>query len=127
MVGEQDAVSAGEFGRWRSDFQAFQARLDERLDAGFGGMNDRLDDLNGRTRKNSEAISVLDERVNSIRVSGCAQLSAHRAVMDEVPLAVRKTWRDWHPAAKAGAGVGVGAGLIAVVELINRLLAHFGM
>jgi hypothetical protein len=30
--------------------------------AGFTGVHERLDALNGRTRKNSEAIAVLDER-----------------------------------------------------------------
>ena len=104
-----DFVTSGEFGRWRSDFQAFQERLDERLDRGFSGVNHRLDDLNGRTRKNSEAIVSLDQRIDSIRNGGCGQLRAHQKLLGTD--APKARWRD----RRVWFGGGVGAALIAAM------------
>jgi hypothetical protein len=59
-----DYVTSGEFGRWRSDFAAFQDRLQEQLRDGFSGVNERLDISNGRTRKNEQEIATLQERTS---------------------------------------------------------------
>ena len=110
-----DFITSGEFSRWRSDFQEFQGRLDERLDKGFDGLNHRLDDLNGRTRKNSEAIIALDSRVENIRTSGCSQVAAHKKTLDRItPQPHRKRdKRVW----LGGAG---GASLIAALYEVAR-------
>lgn len=36
--------------------------LKEQIREGFKGVNDRLDDLNGRTRKNEQEVAVLKDR-----------------------------------------------------------------
>lgn len=118
-----DVVTGGEFGRWRADFAAFQERLDERMDRGFGGLNSRLDDLNGRTRKNAEAIVALDGRIDAIATHGCGQLEAHRAVME----ANGPEGKPWHRDKRTWVGTGVGAGVIAVLyEIISTLHAYIG-
>ena len=114
-------ITSGEFSRWRADFQGFQERLDERLDSGFDGMNHRLDELNGRTRRNSEAIIALDSRVENIRHSGCARLASHqkaRALGAAAPTSWHKDKRIWF-------GVGGGASVIAVLyEAAQALHAY---
>lgn len=122
----EDFVTGAEFGRWRADHQAFQARLDSRLDAGFGGINERLDTLNGRTRKNSEDIVVLDQKVLGIATRGCGKYQEHSEALESV-VVKSGGFRDWHPVAKAGAGAGVFAVLATLMEIVNRLLQHFGL
>lgn len=112
---DQEFVTAGEFGRWRQDFQAFQARLDDRLESGFGGLNTRLDDLNGRTRKQAEAIVALDVRVSEIASHGCGQLEAHRAAMDAVAETRGGSRRPYV------IGGGIVAGIAAVAEIVKAV------
>jgi hypothetical protein len=126
----EDYITGAEFGRWRSDHQAFQARLDSRLDAGFDGINERLDTLNGRTRKNSEDLVVLDQKVLHIAARGCGKYAEHKDAIESLvtkEVATRQGWQDWHPAVKAGAGVGGFTALAALMEIFNRLLQHFGV
>jgi hypothetical protein len=127
----EDYITGSEFGRWRSDHQAFQARLDSRLDAGFDGINERLDTLNGRTRKNSEDLVVLDQKVLHIAARGCGKYGEHKDVIEAIaardPSVARPGWQDWHPAAKIGAGAGGFAVLATLMEMVNRLLQHFGL
>lgn len=82
---ETEYITGAEFGRWRVDFQAFQDRLEDRLAEGFHGVHSRLDELNGRTRKNSESIVVLTKDVELLQTKGCAQLQAHRGLLDVLP------------------------------------------
>jgi len=110
-------VSGAEFGRFRADFQAFQNRLEERLDHGFVGMNNRLDALNGRTRNSEQNIAVIERRlgaieaedsyiektVEDIKSHGCAQLEKHEAVVETLG------WSSRKKVAAAGGLVGLGA------------------
>lgn len=120
-------VTSAEFTRFRSDFTAFQDRLQRQIDGGFTGVHGRLDELNGRTRGNSEAIVGLGTRLTSlekeegealavvegIRDHGCSQFENHSSVMR----AMNGDERDdldltghWSPRKK----VAVGGGLVAV-------------
>lgn len=115
-------VTSGEFGRWRADFQAFQERLDERLDTGFSGLNHRLDDLNGRTRKNSEAIVALDSRVENIRQSGCSQVRSHRSTLDKLDAGGTANWHKDKRVWFGGAG---GASLIMALYEVAKAVQSF--
>ena len=108
-------ITSGEFSRWRHDFQEFQGRLDDRLDKGFDGLNHRLDDLNGRTRKNSEAIIALDSRVENIRMSGCSQLTRHQNTLDIVAQPEK-----WHKDKRVWMGGAGGASIIAALYEVAR-------
>ena len=46
----------------RDDIDHAADRLEARMREGFKGINDRLDALNGRTRKNENAIAILEDR-----------------------------------------------------------------
>ena len=111
-----DNVTGAEFGRWRSDFAAFQDRLESRLSMGFGQINARLDELNGRTRKNSEGLGVLDARVSSIQEQGCAQIHAHRELVTEASALAAPAPSRKRDAAMAGGG----AGLFVIFDLILK-------
>ncbi len=104
-------ITGGEFGRWRQDFQGFQERLDERLDRGFGGLNNRLDELNGRTRKNSEAIVSLDSRAENIRTGGCSPVKTHQAALAKMTLPRER----WHKDRRLWFGSAAGASVIALL------------
>jgi hypothetical protein len=124
-----DFITGAEFGRWRLDHQAFQARLDSRLDAGFDGINERLDTLNGRTRKNSEDIVALDQKVLHVATRGCAKYGEHKDAIEAIvakEVVTSGGFKDWHPVAKVGAGAGGFAIIAAMMEIINRMLQHFG-
>jgi hypothetical protein len=115
-------ITGGEFGRWRQDFQSFQERLDERLDRGFGGLNNRLDELNGRTRKNSEAIVSLDTRVENIRTSGCQNLKAHQTTLAKIGPPQQR----WHSDKRLWFGSAAGASVIALLyEVAQAVHAYF--
>ncbi len=111
-------ITGGEFGRWRQDFQSFQVRLDERLERGFGGLNDRLDDLNGRTRKNSEAIVALDSRVENIRTSGCQNLKSHQAALTKLAVPPQQ----WHKDKRLWFGSAAGASAIAAIYEVAQAI-----
>ena len=108
-------ITSGEFARWRSDFQAFQGRLDGRLDKGFDGLNDRLDDLNGRTGENAKAIIALDSRVENIRTSGCSQVKAHRNTLDRIA-----SPEKWHQDKRVWVGGAGGASIVAALYEIAK-------
>lgn len=59
----------------KDDLNRLEDRLTEAMQAGFSGVHERLDALNGRTRKNSEDIVQLRERVRGIAPK------SHRGVM----------------------------------------------
>jgi hypothetical protein len=124
-------LTTGEFGRFRADFTQWQAELRRQMFEGFQGTHTRLDDINGRGRKNSEAIAVLESEVRNLTDHGCAQYDEHRKVLTEVvvpSLEKRSTpWSEWHPAAKVGAAGGGFAVLAALMEIFGRILAHFGV
>jgi hypothetical protein len=132
----EDYVSGAEFGRFLQDFSRFQDRLERRLNDGFGGMNARLDDLNGRTRKNSEAIaaavvrldaienedSEIERAVANIRDHGCSQLESHATVMRAVANGGDgdgDLLSGYWPRKKK---IAVGGGLLALGGVIGTLL-----
>lgn len=138
-----DVVTGAEFGRWRSDFQAFQTRLDSQLLDGFRGVHSRLDELNGRTRHNSEAIIVasarldriedednkIEEVVRSIKDDGCSQLANHAQILKatggvpaESILPFNLTSRK---VAVGGGLVGLGTILWPILREIPHLLQNF--
>lgn len=122
----EDNVSGAEFGRWRQDFSAFQDRLESRLNDGFTGVHDRLDELNGRTRKNSEAVVALDMRVTAIQSTGCGQFQAHRAVL-EATTDLDAPTRKWHQDKRIigpAVGLGVPAALYGGFELIKVVFEY---
>lgn len=125
-MGDEDSVSGAEFGRWRADFQAYQTRLDTRLDKGFGDLNERLDTLNGRTRSLESGVAVLGSRVTKVETSGCGQLLQHQQVISA--MAVTPDAKPIHRDPRAYAGAGIGT-LIATVlyELIKHLVPGLGV
>jgi hypothetical protein len=142
---DADMVTGAEFGRWRSDFAAFQERLETRLNEGFGGLNGRLDELNGRTRKNTEELVAVDTRldqlepigtrVQAIQERGCAQLATHRQLLatdaGEGLTLTPARWTKKKQALVGGGLVASGAALLPLLQEILRLfhdlLVHFGM
>jgi hypothetical protein len=108
-----DFVTGGEFSRWRSDFQAFQSRLDERLDSGFAGINDRLDRLNGRQRVSEEALA-------RIQAGGCGQLAQHRELLQRSSEVAGLTAKN--KAVLAGGAAGITGVVVAVVEVVKAWL-----
>ena len=128
-----DFITGGEFGRFRADFTNWQVEIRRQMADGFAGTHERLDDINGRGRTNSEAIRVLETEVHSLTEHGCAQYEKHRETLETVvvPTLARvarpRVWDEWHPAAKVGASVGGFALLATLMELVARVLAHFGI
>lgn len=129
-----DMITGAEFGRFRVDFSAWQDRLETRLSEGFAGVHNRLDELNGRTRKNTENLMVLDAKVArlepiethvmEIQSKGCAQFEAHRALMSPAEIAEeeRPKWPRRRQVAAGGGLVGAGVLLTKLVDIIYQ---HF--
>lgn len=96
MGGDRDReyLTVGEFERWREGFHEWQVELKNDLASGFDGINDRLDKLNDRTRKNSEDIVA-------VREGGCKRFRQHP---------VRRNW---------GWVASISAVLVAGLELLK--------
>lgn len=128
-------VTSGEFGRWRTDFAAYQTREADHLesmerrivahiDARVDGIDQRLDELNGRTRKNSEAIIALDSQVEAIATHGCGQLAVHRQTLAEMEDRRPPLHRDRRAYGSAGLGAAVVALLYAAASWLQHLSAR---
>jgi hypothetical protein len=108
---ERDCITAAEFTRWMQQESEFRSRLEHRLEVnaaavqtGLGVIQAHLAEINGRTRKNSEAIAVLERElqameseerhieavVDEIKAKGCAQLVAHREVVETLGWPAKK-------------------------------------
>jgi hypothetical protein len=138
--GDAEMITAGEFGRFREDLSSWQDRLVGQLGDGFKGVHDRLDELNGRTRKNSEGLAevivrqehfepVVD-RIQSIQEHGCAQIDAHRAMLATGDVVLGPPAWDSRKKAIVGGGlIAGGAALWPVLQGIlgaaHQLLDHF--
>jgi hypothetical protein len=124
-------ITGGEFGRFRADFTAWRAEIAKQMTDGFAGVHSRLDDINGRGRKNSEDIRVMEAELHNLVENGCAQYNDHRKLLDDVVVPAvsrpKVLWENWHPAAKVGAGAGGFVGLATFIELFDRLLKHWGI
>jgi hypothetical protein len=76
---------------------------------------------------------VVEADLSRLTQHGCAQYEKHRETLETVvvPTLARvarpRAWDEWHPAAKVGASVGGFALLATLMELVGRVLAHFGI
>lgn len=73
----------------KDDLRHVESSLGRQIDAGFAGLNKRLDDLNGRTRDNEMDIAVLKDRGGASRSSSVAWGSGAGAFVVGVIEAVR--------------------------------------
>lgn len=71
-------------------------RLYERIDRGFEQMNDRLDELNGRTRTAEQKIAVLEDRGIRVRDNPARWAGGIAIVGGLVAEAVKRVWGG-HP------------------------------
>lgn len=125
-----DYVTGAEFGRWRLDFNSFQDRLETHLrasdverQAGFTGVHERLDELNGRTRKNSEALVALDGQVANVQARGCGQIAEHQKTLLAISQAPAVTTEEppWHKNKNTWLGMGGGATIAAILYELVRI------
>lgn len=142
-----DFVSSAEFTRWMSEQSDFRMRLESRIGAQHSEVvstlrriEDQVNQTNGRTRANGEAIAGLTVRLvtieaenekvesiaQSIRDEGCSQLAAHQTLLQG------GTPSDWSPRKKAAVVGGILAGGSLVwpavsefVKLANEVIHHF--
>ena len=112
MGGEHDAITAGEFGRFRDD-------LDGRLIELRTDIRDGFANLNGRTRSQAEAIVALDTKILHIASRGCARYDEHREVLDGLAGGGLSKKRQ------AVTAAGAGAGLVGVIEIARAVVTHF--
>jgi len=119
-----DYVTGAEMSRWMTEESDFRARLERRMadnaqavQVGLGRIETHLAEINGRTRKNSECIAVIEREldaiksedgsiermVEQIRIHGCGKLKAHKDVLQTIG------WTPRKKAAVAGGLFGAGA------------------
>lgn len=123
MPTNHDYVTGAEFARWMREESEFRDRLERRMatsaaavQTGLDKIESHLAEINGRTRKNSEAIAVIEreveaiksedaaieEAVENIKVHGCGQLGNHETVLRTLG------WTTPKKAAVAGGLIGGG-------------------
>jgi hypothetical protein len=128
-----DYITAGEWGRFRADHSQWRIEIARQINDGFTGVNARLDQMNGRARDTAAGLEVVEADLSRLTQHGCAQYEKHRETLETVvvPTLARvarpRVWDEWHPAAKVGASVGGFALLATLMELVGRVLAHFGI
>lgn len=140
---DRDYVTGSEFSRWMAEEQEFRARLERRMadnaqavQTGLNKIEEHLADINGRTRKNSEAIAAatvrldriehedqtIEQVVQDIRDRGCSQLSHHADLVQRT-----EGMAEWSGKKKAGAAAGlVGLGALiwpAIQEIASAVHA----
>lgn len=121
-----EVITAGEFGRFRADFQQFQTRLEQRLNDGFTGLHSRLDDIDARTRSNAERIVCLDVRLGRIERDEQAVNTTVNQIRDE---AIARTgeppsmsgWTAKKKATVIGSAAAGGAVLWSIVYEVLKL------
>ncbi|MCX6551184.1 MAG: hypothetical protein NTY02_09310 [Acidobacteria bacterium] len=128
-----DFVTGAEFGRFRADFSSYQTReaalleamegrIVTHIDARVDGIDDRLDILNGQTKKNSEAVAVHTEQILAIQVRGCGQLAAHRGTLESLrPDPDVPDLKPWHRDKRTWTGTGMGIAGVTVLYSLARL------
>ena len=135
-----DYITSDEFSRWTDQLSR---RLDDHHGAIQGSLNRidaHLEGINGRTRTNSEKISVLEREVQALEsvdleVSaqvdnlakvGCAQYQAHTKILEQ--LVGLPAWTAQKKAAVAGGLVGTGAlmwpAIQKVAEAVQTIVKH---
>ena len=141
-----DYITGAEFARWRTDFVAFRAELAVQIRDGFAGTHARLDEINGRTRKNSESVvelttrldkideddSAIKNTVDAIQSKGCAQLKNHGEIVQVIRGDGEGTTPEgWSRRKKVAVSGGLIAGgaalwpvLAGILGAIHSLLDH---
>jgi hypothetical protein len=114
-----DHITGPEFTRWTTELTRQIAANASAVNEGLGRIERQLAEINGRTRKNTESILVIerdldaiksedtaiDEKVDDLKTNGCAQFLAHENVLREL---------GWTPKKKAAVAGGlVGTGVLA--------------
>jgi hypothetical protein len=90
-------------------------RLEQKVDAGFSGMNERLDTLNGQTKRHGEEIAVLKDRSDKTETETKQAAESAKVATDEAST-VKGRAAKWGTVA---AGV-----LYTVVEAAKALWQH---
>jgi len=137
MPTPHDYVTGGEFARWMTEEAEFRARLERRMEVnalavqtGLGEIKTHLAEINGRTRRNSEDIAVIqrelqaiesedvaiEKTVAEIQAHGCGQLAAHETVLRNLG------WTPQKKAAVAGGLLGTGALMWPAIQEIAAAL-----
>jgi hypothetical protein len=130
MPDDAEKIGAGEFGRFRLDFQAFQARLstdlnaiqdrlERRMQDGFGTVIEKQDQTNGQVATHTQELIRVDGAVTTVRDKLCEHLDAHEKSGTD-PGGAGFVWKPKHTAA-AGGAMAVMAG---AVEVIRSVVAH---
>lgn len=129
-----DFITGSEFSRWTTELTRQLTANAGAVESGLGRIERHLAEINGRTRKNTEAIAVMERElaaiksedaeiehvVADIKAHGCAQLSTHETVLRDLG------WTTKKKAGVAGGLVGIGAlAWPAVQELAAAL--HAGL
>jgi hypothetical protein len=126
-------VSSEEFAHFRDDIKEMRRALEKQIEVGFGGINARLDSLNGRTRSAEQTIAVVERRlqaiesddrsieavVTDIKTHGCAQLETHETVLRELG------WSPRRKAVVAGGLMGAGAMFWPAIQKIAEAVHAF--
>jgi hypothetical protein len=139
MTMTDDFVTGAEFGRFRLDFSAYQGREAKLLEAMEGrivahidtrcdGLDERLDVLNGQTRKNTDSVVLHNEKIETIQRGGCGQLAAHRTLLegqrgDSDGGTSRTLFRDKRTYAGGGLALAGTAALYGIARLLEALAA----
>lgn len=114
-----DVITGGEFGRFRADFNARMGEFSDRMDARFDAIDGKFADLNGRTRKQAEAIVALDTQIVQIAARGCGRYEEHQQAITLLAESGGLSRKK-----QAGIAAGSGAGLVGVIEIIKLALQH---
>ena len=96
----------------REDLREAIRDMREALRDGFGGLNERLDTLNGRTRKSEEALGRHDERLLALERAKVAP-----GTVTDLGL-VRGDWKML-----AGVGVIIGGALAGLIQGAAKIYA----
>jgi hypothetical protein len=103
----------------RAEFTAFCDRLYEQMDAGFNGVHERLDTLNGRTGKGEVADAELRARITSVEKE---VFNEPRRRSGDTPAPPLFTKRE---GALVALGIGVVGALLKVLLLSGQFALEF--
>ena len=129
----EDFITGGEFGRFRADHSAWRIEITKQIADGFYGVNQRLDAMNGRGRATAAKVDMVEAEVSRLSEHGCAQYDKHRETLETMVVptlerVARPRVRDtWPMPAKVAAGGGGLAAIATLMQLVQRVLAHFGV
>lgn len=145
MATHNDYITNPEFSRWTAEIGRQLTANAADVERGLSKIDAHLEALNGRTRKNTEAIAVIEREleaiksedesieraVTSIQEEGCHQYKEHRNVLNAIEGSGALPSTDEHAGfrlptltlkQKAAASIGVTALLIPAVGDLFRLI-----